>query len=243
MKRVLRNIILFLVLANVLLLAWKRWVVPPDVAWPERLGSSVEPQLVLVNTGKPADNSGKSAAGRADGQPDRPVSKAVPTPPQCGRIGPFVESATADSIAQQLGNRGFSVSRTSEQGDVWVGYWVQLLDLENEQEARRTVDRLVKAGLLDTYIVQTEPTYNISLGVFRGRKGADRVRDLARGLGMNPQTMDRFRTGTQHWIIVRYVEGKTLDLQDIQLDTRQILRTEDVPCAPDGAVDPGPAAG
>lgn len=243
MKRVLRNIILFLVLANVLLLAWKRWVVPPDVAWPERLGSSAESQLVLVNTGKPADDSGESDAGRTDDQPDQQVSKAVPTSPQCGRIGPFVESATADSIAQQLGNRGFSVSRASEQGDIWVGHWVQLLDLENEQEARRAVDRLVKAGLLDTYIVQTEPTYNISLGVFSGRKGADRIRELARGLGMNPQTTDRFRTGTQHWIMVRYVEGKAFDLQDIQLDTRQILRTEDVPCTPDGAIDPVPEAG
>ncbi len=237
MSAVLRNIILGLVLANVLLLAWKRWVVPPDVAWPESRRSGSDPQLVLANSSQGNDESGKS---ELDPAAVRQPPEAVPSSPdrsRCARVGPFADSSTADSIAQQLGGRGFSVSRTSAQGDIWVGHWVQLMDLKTEQNARQAVDQLVDAGLLDTYIVQTEPTYNVSLGVFRGRKGADRVSNLARGLGMNPETMDRFREGTQHWIKVRFQDGQTLDLQDLRLDTRQILRTEDVPCAADNAMD------
>jgi hypothetical protein len=243
MNAVLRNIILGLVLANVLLLAWKRWVVPPDVVWPESRGFASDPQLVLVNSGKGDDESGKSAPEPAAAQPQPGALTGSPDRSRCARVGPFADGSTADSIAQQLVDRGFSVSRTSAQGDIWVGHWVQLLDLKTEQNARQAVDRLVDAGLLDTYIVQAEPTYNVSLGVFRGRKGAERVSNLARGLGMNPETMDRFREGTQHWIKVRFRDGQTLDLQDLRLDTRRILRTEDVPCGNDGAVDPSSDVG
>ncbi|MDH3512393.1 MAG: SPOR domain-containing protein [Gammaproteobacteria bacterium] len=234
MNAVLRNIILGLVLANVLLLAWKRWVVPSDSAWPERLGSANGAQLVLASSGKSEPDPAGAQMRAMPGNLDRA---------RCARLGPFKDAGTADSIAQQLGGRGFSVSRTSAKGDIWVGYWVQLMDLKTEQDARKAVDRLVDAGLLDTYIVQTEPTYNVSLGVFRGRKGAERVRNLARGLGMDPQMMDRFSEGIQHWIKVRFQPDQTLNLQDLRLDTRQILRAEDVPCAADGAMDPSGEAG
>jgi hypothetical protein len=238
MNAVLRNIILGLVLANVLLIAWKRWVVPPDAAWPENLGSGSDPQLVLANSGKSSDESGKTDPAPVATQPEQPAVQSFADRSRCARVGPFADDSTADLIAQQLGGRGFSVSRVSARGDIWVGHWVQLLDLKTEQNARQTVDRLVDAGLLDTYIVQTEPTYNVSLGVFRGRKGADRVSNLARGLGLNPQTMDRFREGTQHWIKIRFRDDQTLNLQDLRLDTRQILRTEDVLCATDDVIDP-----
>jgi len=66
---------------------------------------------------------------------------------------------------------------------------------------------------------------------------------LALGLGLNPQTTDRFRQGTQHWIMVRFADGQVLDLQDIQLERRQIIRTEDVPCAIDATMDPSSDAG
>ena len=238
MKTVLRNIILGLVLANVLLLAWKRWVVPPDAVWPDKIGSGSDTQLVLANPDKDSGDPVISDPAPAAGQPEPQAPERFADRARCARLGPFADSDTADSVAQQLRGRGFSVSRVSAQGDIWVGHWVQLLDLKTEQNARKTVDRLVDAGLLDTYIVQTEPTYNVSLGVFRGRKGADRVSNLARDLGLNPQTMDRFREGTQHWIKVRFSDGQTLDLQDLRLDTRQILRTEDVLCATDDGMDP-----
>lgn len=234
MNAILRNIILGLLLANVLLLAWKRWVVPPDTAWPERLGSESGAQLVLAKSGNFAPDPAGAQTQTVPGNLDRA---------RCARIGPFTDADTADSIAQQLGGRGFSVGRTSAKGDIWVGYWVQLMDLKTAQDAREAVDRLVDAGLLDTYIVQTEPTYNVSLGVFRGRKGAERVSNLARGLGMNPQMMDRFSEGIQHWIKVRFREDQTLNLQDLRLDTRQILRAEDTPCVADDAMEPSREAG
>jgi len=238
MNAVARNTILGLVLANVLLLAWKRWVVPPDATWPAALDSGNDPQLVLVAPVKSSENSVNSDPQPAPRQAEQQASQSSAEQSRCARIGPFADSGTADSVAQQLGDRGFSVSRTSEKGDIWVGHWVQLLDLKSEQEAKAAIDRLVDAGLLDSYIVQTEPTYNVSLGVFTGRKGADRVSNLARSLGMNPQMMDRFREGTQHWIKVRFRDAQTLNLQDLRLDSRQILRTEDVPCATDESVDP-----
>jgi len=238
MNAALRNIILGLILANVLLLSWKRWIVPPDAERPEILGSGGDPQLVLVSSDDESSENDGSDPAPAVAQPAPQAPQGFADQSRCARVGPFADVGTADLVAQQLGDRGLSVSRASAQGDIWVGYWVQLLDLKTEQNARQVVDQLVDAGLLDTYIVQTEPTYNVSLGVFRGRKGADRVSDLARGLGLNPQTMDRFREGTQHWIKVRFREGQTPNLQDLRLDTRQILRTENVICETDDVIDP-----
>jgi hypothetical protein len=238
MNGVWRNIILGLLLANVLLLAWKRWVVPPDAISSENFGQSNDPQLVLASSGNDTDEADIAVPQSASTQPEPQAPPRVAERARCARVGPFADSSAAELISQQLAGRGFSVTLASEQGDIWVGHWVQLLDLKTEQDARRAVDRLVDAGLVDTYIVQTEPTYNVSLGVFRGRKGADRVRNLARDMGMNPQMMDRFRAGTQHWIKVRFRDGEALNLQDIRLESRQILRTEEVPCTNVGAMDP-----
>ena len=71
MNGVWRNIILGLLLANVLLLAWKRWVVPPDAISPENFGQSNDPQLVLVSSGNDTDEADIAVPQAASTQPDR----------------------------------------------------------------------------------------------------------------------------------------------------------------------------
>lgn len=235
----MRNIALGLLLANILLLAWKSWVVPPDVVNPGRLSKAEGPALVLVSqTGdgglavdsepSASDSLAPSAAGAGAGREDRP---------QCTRIGPFAEAGVADSVGQQLGAADFMVRRSSKVGEIWVGYWVQLVNLKTAANAAETVDRLINAGLVDAYIFQSEPTINISLGVFRGRKGADRVAGLARDLGLKPQTTDRFHPGVEHWLTVELQDGQKFDLGDIKISANSILRTENLACEAEAAVD------
>jgi len=222
-----RNIALGLLLANILLLAWKSWVVPPDRVNPTRMSSAEGVQLVLLNgAADTADAPGVTDSD--DGSGDRR---------QCTRIGPFAEVDVADSVGRQLNAADFTVRRTSKVGEIWVGYWVQLVDLKTAKKAAETVDRLINAGLVDAYIFQTEPTINISLGVFRSRKGADRIAGLARELDLGPETTDRFHPGVEHWLTVEISGAQPFDLSDIELTSNQILRTESFPCGADAVVD------
>lgn len=234
----MRNIALGLLLANLLLLAWKSWVVPPDVENPARMVSVDGPQLVLVNS------AGKAGDPVAVGPGPDPVASSVAGPdtdsgawPQCTRIGPFAEVDVADSVRTQLKSADFSVRRSSQVGEIWVGFWVQLVDLKTAENAAGTVDRLINAGLVDAYIFQTEPTINISLGVFRSRGGADRVAGMARDLGLKPETTDRYHPGVEHWLTVEIQQGQKFSLSDIKISANSILRTESLPCESEAMVE------
>lgn len=219
----MRNIILGLVLANILVLAWIRWVAPSGVAEPTRLaGPGTEARLVLYRR----DSTGPSAAVDRAASPVVAADVTV----RCERIGPFMTSETAVSIGGQLGMRGLAVDLTREPGSVWVGHWVQVVNLASGTLARRAVNALVDAGLVDAYIVQTSPAYSISLGVFRSREGADRVMRIAREAGLEPQRLDRYRAGTQYWVNVTLHGDDALDLTSLRLERTQILRSEPVGC-------------
>ena len=53
----------------------------------------------------------------------------------------------------------------------------------SEEIARQVVEKLVSGGISDAYIFSRDPTVDISLGVFRGRQGADDVIRVARKFG------------------------------------------------------------
>ncbi|MFW2405452.1 MAG: SPOR domain-containing protein [Gammaproteobacteria bacterium] len=222
----MRNIILPLLLANLIMLAWKQWIAPEDVVDPSRFraadNSIQEPQLVLYGPARAQTETPAVVPAVASGADVR----------QCERIGPFSSPEPASSIARQLGGRGMTVDLVHETGDIWVGHWVQVADMETGAKAKQAVDRLVKAGLNDAYIVRTDPTVDISLGVFRGEAGATRVEKIARSAGLNPTRTDRFRTGTQHWVNVELLGAQSLVLTDLELPSSQILRTETIACRP-----------
>lgn len=220
----LKNVVLGLVLANILLFAWKSWVLPPDAADPAGIEPAGGQRLVLISD-EPVV---------ADPVPPSPVS---PGDGRCTQIGPFADVEMAGSVARQLRTEDFEVRRTSKAGEIWVGYWVQLVDLKTAEKAGETVDRLIGGGLPDAYIFQTEPTINISLGVFRSRTGATRVARLAQELGFRPEMTDRFQPGVEHWLTVKSRPEAALSLSDIRLGSTQILRTETVDCDAKPAVN------
>lgn len=211
----LRNLIMGLVLANLLVLAWQRWVVAPDVADPGRYAGVTEPSLELI-------------ARRAE-----PVASAPPAAGEarCFRLGPFSTAEAADAVAGRLASRELPVTRSSAAGRIWVGHWVQLTAFESVDAARRAVGMLSAGGIGDAYMTQTEPTIDVSLGVFRGRRGADRVIRLARDMGYEPVTTDRFRDGVEHWVEVETPADQPLELAGLQAGLAQIVRIEEQTCA------------
>jgi hypothetical protein len=217
----LRNLIIGLLLANLLLLAWGRWIVAPDVADPRAFGEATGAQLVLIK--RVVRNDGAGSSPGQDGA-------------RCFRLGPFASVDAAADVGSRLSARGLPVDRTSESGQIWVGHWVQLLDLPSEEVARQAVRKLISGGIGDAYISSHAPTINVSLGVFRGRQGADDVIRLAGDLGYTVEAMDRFRAGIEYWIEVETSADQPPDLADLPLaklksGEAQIIRVEERPCA------------
>jgi len=218
----LRNLIMGLLLANLLLLAWGRWIVAPDVADPRAFGEATEARLVLIE--RVDRNNGAASSPGQDGA-------------RCFRLGPFASVDTAAGVGSRLSARGLPVGQTSESGRIWVGHWVQILDLPSEAAARQVVRKLISGGIGDAYISSHAPTIDISLGVFRGRQGADDVIRLANNLGYTVEATDRFRDGIEYWVEVETPADQPPDLADLPLaklksGEAQIIRVEERPCAP-----------
>jgi len=218
-----RNLIMALLLANFLLLAWGRWIVPPDAADATSFGDTTEPQLVLI------------------ARPGRTDVTSTPGDARCFRLGPFSSADAAAAVDTRLSARGLLVNRSSELGRVWVGHWVQILELPSEGIARQVVKKLVSGGIGDAYIFSRDPTVDISLGVFRGRQGADDVIRVARKFGYSPVATDRFRDGIEHWVEIELPTNGSAnappDLADLRIGQAdsgqaQIIRIEERSCQP-----------
>jgi hypothetical protein len=221
----MRNLVLVLVLANLLVLAWQRWIVPPPAADALALQAVREPELVLLKAAMAPE----------------PAVAASSRPAACIRIGPFASAEAAANGAAVLSARGLDPSSQVEAAEVWVGNWVQVVDLPDRQAAVKAREALVAAGVQDAYVVQDSPGYKISLGVFRDLARAERVARLARGAGYPVETTDRVRAGEEHWLVLLAPGGAAPGLQELASGADRILRSEPVACVglPADSKEPG----
>lgn len=194
---------------------------------------------VLVATWQYREAQPSGGGQRASGIPTLRLSAAPPAgvapaaaseAPQCVRVGPFMDARTTAAARAALVEAGAAVRERSEQGQIWLGHWVQLggfASLESAEEARA---RLAAGGLADAYIMQVEGEPRISLGVFRERPRADSVAQIARSLGFQPETTDRIRPAIERWLIVRVPSDNPVALTDLASNGARILRSEAVAC-------------
>ena len=216
-----RNLILGLLLANLLVLAWAQWIVPPDVEDPEVYRGASEPELQVV--------------ARAPARPARLEKASTANTPACARLGPFESAGAARQIGNRLSAEGLPVKNTTVTGQLWVGHWVQMTDVASTAEAARIVTALNNGGIQDAYIYNRDPTIDISLGVFRSREGADDVIRTARRLGYEVESADRFRDGVEYWVETELPVVGAPDLAALARSgtgpgQAQIVRIEPISC-------------
>lgn len=218
----MRNLFLALLLANLLLFAWQRWVNP--VAEPT--GARSLPELPDFRAAGPAPVPAGAGAPPAAvaGAPGGEVE------PGCVRIGPLAGADAAAELGRSLAAQGVVATPFAQDGRVWLGNWIQLTGFPTAEAAEAARQQLVAAGLADAYLMQEGGSPVLSLGVFRDRARADRVAATARRLGFRPVTTDRFRPAVEYWLQARVPQDSVLARDALPLPGAQILRVEPAAC-------------
>jgi hypothetical protein len=210
----MRNLCLVLLLLNVLVLGYQRWILTPsNTGRPEQ----ERPEVPLLSLANPVASDPAEVISLPD------------SAPRCLRLGPFASRDAAQSVQRDLRRRGAEVAQSSAEGQVWVGHWVQIEDQGSRAAAETAKARLGNRNI-ETYILPGDGTFALSLGIYRKRASADRVTQTARDLGYKSRMVDRFQAGTLFWLLVKMPNEERLKPGEFQGDSGQILRTEVVAC-------------
>ena len=192
----MRVLFLLLLLANLLFLAWIRWVAPPETvgpAAPAATASRLQPiRLLHERPGAPdAGASGSTSGLEAD--------VAVAT---CVSVGPFAGMAQAEAAAAELQRLGFATRAPRAATDeVRVGSWVRVPNLATPADAANAQASLQAAGLTDAYVVSEGESGNVvSVGVFADPVRATEVAMTVITAGFTPEVSDRLRVLDVFWI-------------------------------------------
>jgi len=220
----MRNFFLALLLANLLYAGWRYWIVPPDVPADELRNVAAEAKITAL--ARPATDMPRATAPTRLEEPQA----AGPPDGDCVRIGPIAEGLAVDRLRTRLATAGFEASAFAEDGQIWVGHWVQIDSVASRQAADAMVARLAAGGVPDAYVFQTAPPFSISLGVFRDRARAEAVAGAAAKLGYRPQITDRYRPGTQYWVTVLRPGERVLPDGILDQEGGQRLPTRRIAC-------------
>jgi hypothetical protein len=199
-----RVLFLLLLLANLLFLAWSRWVVVPAQAVREAPASASRLQPIRL----------QQEAGPAASANSLPADLVAAS---CVSVGPFLEQAQADAVAATLQRLGFTSRPRAAVDEVRVGYWVRVPNMATAEDAGNAIATLQAAGLADAYVVTDEgPDNTVSIGVYADPKKAAEVAGVATRVGFTPETSDRLRTLDVIWLdIDRQANGSIPALEDL----------------------------
>jgi len=202
----MKNLLLLLVLANVLYFMWSTFtteVPQPGVAVVDESDLGPPLQVALRQGG---DTIASAGAVLGLGEPsdlEAVVGRS------CVTIGPFKVSGDADSAALEYGNEGMRTAMRSEQGQIFVGHWVQIRNVADEATAKDMLEKLIAGGLNDAYLVRTEDEgLKISLGLFGDIEGAEKIELQARSLDLPADISPRMREGTVFFVDIGLPPGK-----------------------------------
>lgn len=229
----MRNLILILVLANVLYFLWGYFQgdkeQPPGVAILDEadLGPPLERPEPAVEELEEEPTESVAAAEESDGSgdDDAPDETAAETEPpeeeegeieltvalgrSCVTLGPFRTSDLADDAQSEYSSRGMQTDQRMEQGQIFVGHWVQIRGLPDRDAGNEAVAALRDGGIPEAYLVTTDDEgLKISLGVFGNRDGAERVQELARSLGYAAEITARTAEGMYYFVDVALPPGQ-----------------------------------
>ena len=211
----MRAVFLVLLSANLLFLAWARWIdAPRDIGVQDSL--SRLPRLQIVNESplgpKPtSENSTIAHPTLADAtlaMAERTSLRTAEPARACTSVGPFNDIASAARAAGLLTQRGFSLQQRAEEGETIEGYWVFVGGMQSDEEVAVVVERLKKSGFTDAHITKNYSTNRrLSVGMFSSRERAEKRAAAVRNMGLQPEIGERKFPGTVYWVDVALKHG------------------------------------
>lgn len=215
----MRAIFLILLVANLLFLAWARWIDTPSDAGAQDALSRL-PRLQLVTESPPgtrptsvnltpevderaALRAPEPAATERVGLRAPEAAAVAAAPSACTSVGPFNDIAHAAHAAGILAQRGFHLQQRAEEGETIEGYWVFVGGLQSDAELNQVVDRLDKSGFTDAHVMKNYSTNRrISVGLFSTRERAEKRAAAVKAMGLEPEVGERRFPGTVYWVDV-----------------------------------------
>ncbi len=219
----MRILALLLLLANIAVYCWARYVATPQVtlvSTPVSIHSSDVPSLALV---KESSQSQSATSFEQAG---------------CVSVGPIEDESKAAVLAERLQAAGLTSTQRIETRDEFVGYWVTIDKFISRAQAEKVLQQLHEGGISDAYVFTDEvPSQVLSLGLFSERPRAEARREAAAKLGFEAAINDRTRKIQGYWLDVKLqVMGQTLDAKllksgnaddIVRLQTKSCMATED----------------
>jgi len=123
----LRALFLLLLLANLLFVAWARWVAPPATTVGRATPVSADPQAIRLLREAPLARELASDATTPAAADNRSLV--------CVSAGPYVDRASAEQAAARLSRLGFASRIRPAREEIRVGQWVRLENLATPEEA------------------------------------------------------------------------------------------------------------
>ena len=224
----MRALFLVLLLANLLFLAWSRWVAPaPDIGGRATPASPAQAGIRLMREASPG------AAATPAGPPATCVSG-----------GPYLDRPAAEQAAANLAGLGYTSRLRASRDQVWVGQWVRIDDLATPDDAQNVLATLKAAGVDDAFVLTDGSPGNIvSLGIFSDPARAEEAVAAARGAGFAPHVDDHYRVEDVYWLDVdRDANAGLPGLEPFEVAGGQAPRIELRACPPADSVTPAAAA-
>ena len=245
----MRAVFLVLLTANLLFLAWARWIDTPREDGAEEAFSRL-PRLQLVTESgarpKPTAATPELIAPLA-AQPSVPSPAAVlPTatdsmlasaekislhipqvpPPaaaqSCASVGPFSDIAHAARAAGLLSQRGYRLQQRAEEGETIEGYWVFVGGLESDDDVGQVVSRLEKSGFTDAHVMKNySSNRRVSVGMFSTLERAQKRAAAIKNMGLQPEIGERKFPGTVYWVDVALERARALPPEYLFADIGQ----------------------
>jgi len=205
-----RNVALLLFLANLGFAAWQAWFSGVDSSRVGRSLVSGDPTITLLteSTVPGAEISAEPTVDQAFGESGPPQIAS-----NCISLGPMQNLAVVETVTAELLSLGLSVKRRSVPGEIWLGHWVYIEGIPTRSAADEVVEQLKLGRIDDTYVIDADDEYVVSLGVFTEEARARQRYSAAQQLSLQPTMSDRTRPGDVYWLDVTH-DGSRSDALD-----------------------------
>jgi len=217
---------MILVLANVLYFMWDRFAEEPEhvgvaVVDEDRLG----PPLVISKT---AIAEAATSVGAVLGS-GRPSDLAAVVGRSCISIT-FRKNGEAGSALAEYRGAGMRASLRGAKGEVFIGHWVQIRNIPNRESGNGMIETLKADGITDVFLMESDGTFKISLGLFGEISRAERLELQARSLDLPADVSPRMQEALLYYVDLALLPGQGAGAMIERYGEERVLLREKATC-------------